>query len=81
MSIDEKNISCLVLKCFLSKCGYKKCLTKMNNAVNNDSRTMVSKIWSFIDFKNIEQKPSVMQQIFSTKINNLHTPFIHQVLI
>lgn len=52
----------------------------MNNAVNNDSRTTVSKIWS-LDFKNIEQKSSVMQQIFSTKINNLHTPFIHQVLI
>lgn len=53
---------------------------KMNDAVNNDSRTTVSKIWSLY-FKNMEQNPSVMQQIFSTKINNLHTPFIHQILI
>lgn len=52
----------------------------MNDAVNNDSRTTVCKIWSLY-FKNMEQEPSVMQQIFSTKINNLHTPFIHQVLI
>lgn len=53
---------------------------KMNDAVNNESRTTVSKIWSLY-FKNMEQNPSVMQQIFSTKINNLHTPFIHQILI
>lgn len=52
----------------------------MNDAVNSESITTVSKIWSLY-FKNMEQNPSVMQQIFSTKINNLHTPFIHQILI
>lgn len=52
----------------------------MNNAVKNDSRTTVSKIWS-LDFKNMRKKTQIMPQIYSTKINNLHTSFKHQILI